>query len=81
MQAAKSSKSADYAGKILEVANAPGEKIYPGEIAKALELGGMCEGAPGLRGAEGDQAFYGAYFRDLDGNKLEAATFPLPEAT
>ena len=38
--------------------------------AKALELGGTCEGAPGLRGDEGPQAFYGAYFRDLDGNKL-----------
>ena len=40
--------------------------------AKALELGGTCEGPPGLRGDEGDQAFYGAYFRDLDGNKLAA---------
>lgn len=40
--------------------------------AKALELGGSDEGAPGLRGEEGDQAFYGAYFRDLDGNKLAA---------
>jgi predicted lactoylglutathione lyase len=38
--------------------------------AKALELGGACEGKPGLRGNEGPQAFYGAYFRDLDGNKL-----------
>jgi catechol 2,3-dioxygenase-like lactoylglutathione lyase family enzyme len=38
--------------------------------AKALELGGSDEGAPGLRGEEGDRAFYGAYFRDLDGNKL-----------
>ena len=38
--------------------------------AKAIELGGTCEGEPGLRGPEGDQAFYGAYFRDLDGNKL-----------
>ena len=38
--------------------------------AKALELGGTCEGAPGVRGDEGEQAFYGAYFRDLDGNKL-----------
>jgi catechol 2,3-dioxygenase-like lactoylglutathione lyase family enzyme len=36
----------------------------------ALELGGSCEGPPGLRGDEGPQAFYGAYFRDLDGNKL-----------
>ena len=38
--------------------------------AKALELGGTCEGGPGVRGEEGDQAFYAAYFRDLDGNKL-----------
>jgi hypothetical protein len=38
--------------------------------AKAMALGGACEGPPGLRGEEGDQAFYGAYFRDLDGNKL-----------
>ena len=38
--------------------------------AKALALGGSDEGAPGVRGPEGDRAFYGAYFRDLDGNKL-----------
>jgi catechol 2,3-dioxygenase-like lactoylglutathione lyase family enzyme len=36
--------------------------------AKALELGGKDEGAPGWRGDE--DGFYGAYFRDLDGNKL-----------
>jgi predicted lactoylglutathione lyase len=40
--------------------------------AKAMELGGSCEGPPGLRGDEGPQAFYGAYFRDVDGNKLAA---------
>ena len=40
--------------------------------AKAMELGGTDEGAPGVRGEEGDQAFYGAYFRDPDGNKLAA---------
>ena len=38
--------------------------------AKALELGGSCEGPPGLRSPEGPQAFYGAYFRDPEGNKL-----------
>jgi len=38
--------------------------------AKALELGGADEGAPGVRGAGGSQAFYAAYARDLDGNKL-----------
>jgi len=37
--------------------------------AKALELGGIDEGAPGPRGQHG---FYGGYFRDLDGNKLNA---------
>ncbi|MCH9673179.1 MAG: VOC family protein [Gammaproteobacteria bacterium] len=36
--------------------------------AKALELGGADEGAPGLRG----ESFYGGYFRDLEGNKLVA---------
>lgn len=34
--------------------------------AKAVELGGVCEGPPGPRGAFGEFA----YFRDLDGNKL-----------
>ena len=38
--------------------------------AKALELGGSDEGPPGVRGEEGDQAFYGAYFRDPEGNKI-----------
>lgn len=36
--------------------------------AKALALGGRDEGAPGSRGGD----FYGAYFPDLDGNKLAA---------
>ncbi len=38
MQSAESMDPAVYKEKILEVANAPGEKIYPGELAKALEL-------------------------------------------
>ncbi len=38
MQAAKSSKSADLKGKVMDVANAPGEQILPGELAKALEI-------------------------------------------
>lgn len=38
--------------------------------AAAVAAGGADEGAPGVRGDEGPQAFYGAYFRDLDGNKL-----------
>lgn len=41
------------------------KKLYD----KALELGGTDEGAPGPRG---DSGFYAGYFRDLDGNKLNA---------
>ena len=38
MQAAGSTDSADLKEKVFEVANAPGEKIYPGELAKALKI-------------------------------------------
>ena len=38
--------------------------------ARAIALGGSDEGAPGLRSPEGAHAFYGAYFRDPDGNKI-----------
>ncbi len=36
--------------------------------AKALELGAVDEGSPGIRFGN----FYAGYFRDLDGNKLNA---------
>jgi predicted lactoylglutathione lyase len=36
--------------------------------ARAIELGATDEGAPGPRG----DGFYAGYFRDLDGNKLNA---------
>jgi len=39
--------------------------------AKAMELGGTDEGAPGQR----TDNFYVGYFRDLDGNKLNAFCF------
>jgi len=42
--------------------------------AIALENGGTCEGKPGPRGG----GFHAAYFRDPDGNKLNA--FCMPEA-
>ena len=38
MQAAGTSDSQVYKDKVMEVANAPGEKIYPGELGKALDL-------------------------------------------
>lgn len=37
--------------------------------ALALSMGGTCEGPPGLR-PEYHANYYGAYFRDPDGNKL-----------
>jgi predicted lactoylglutathione lyase len=39
---------------------------------QAMELGASSEGAPGVREME---AFYGSYFRDLDGNKIAAFFF------
>ena len=43
--------------------------------ARALELGGTDEGAPGFRFGN----FYAAYFRDLDGNKLNAFCMAAPQ--
>lgn len=45
---------------------APTREAVDAVYAKAIALGAPCEGGPGLRG----DAFYGAYFRDPDGNKL-----------
>jgi branched-chain amino acid transport system substrate-binding protein len=44
MQAAKSTDPKVYKEKIIEIANGPGEKIYPGELAKGLEL--LAAGTP-----------------------------------
>ncbi|PIE07356.1 MAG: branched-chain amino acid ABC transporter substrate-binding protein [Rhodobacterales bacterium] len=38
MQAAGSTDPMVYKDKVMEIANAPGEEIYPGELAKALEI-------------------------------------------
>ena len=38
MAKAGSTSAADYAGEIMDIANAPGEQILPGDLAKALEL-------------------------------------------
>ena len=44
--------------------------------AKAMELGGSDEGPPGPR----MDGFYAAYFRDLDGNKLNVFNMQMPDA-
>lgn len=48
---------------------APSRAAVDAVHARAIELGGTCEGPPGIRGDD-PNGFYGAYFRDLDGNKL-----------
>ena len=56
-------------GNGVMVALAAGSKAQVDAIhRRALELGGKDEGAPGPRG----DGFYAGYFRDLDGNKLNA---------
>lgn len=56
-------------GNMIALAMESREKV-DAIYAKALELGGSDEGAPGLRTPESPSAFYGAYFRDRDGNKI-----------
>lgn len=46
--------------------NAPSREVVDKVYATALANGATDEGAPGSR----TEAFYGAYFRDLDGNKI-----------
>ncbi len=48
---------------------APSRAVVDRCHALALAAGGTCEGPPGLR-PHYHPAYYGAYFRDLDGNKL-----------
>lgn len=65
MQAADSKDPADYQSKILDVANAPGEKIYPGELGKALDI---------IRGG-GDVDYVGASAVELIGPGESAGSY------
>ncbi len=42
--------------------------------AAALQVGGLSDGAPGLRPHHG-VGYYAAFIRDPDGNRIEAVTF------
>jgi catechol 2,3-dioxygenase-like lactoylglutathione lyase family enzyme len=48
---------------------APTRAAVDAAHATALAQGGRCEGPPGLR-PHYHPGYYGAYFRDLDGNKI-----------
>ncbi len=65
MQAAGSTSSTEYAPSIMDVANAPGEKILPGEMEKAIQI--LSEG--------GDVDYVGATNVELIGNGEAAGTY------
>ncbi|SFA91202.1 Catechol 2,3-dioxygenase [Collimonas sp. OK607] len=65
-----------YNGEIATVGNgqmiallAPTRTAVDNAHAAALKNGGRCEGVPGLR-PQYHADYYGAYFRDADGNKI-----------
>ena len=65
MQAAGSTDSAEFKGKIMDLANAPGEQIQAGELAKALEI---------IKGG-GDIDYVGATGVELVGPGEAAGTY------
>jgi branched-chain amino acid transport system substrate-binding protein len=80
MQAAGSTDPRVYKDKVLDVANAPGEKILPGEIGKALELlaAGTDIDYDGASGVElmGPGEAAGRYKQfEVKGGKYETVTF------
>lgn len=80
MQAAGSSDASAYAAKIMDVANAPGEKIYPGELGKALDIiagGGDVDyvGATAVELIGGGEAAGGYREIVIEGGKITTAKF------
>ncbi len=45
----------------------------------ALAAGALPDGEPGPR-AEYGEAYYGCFVRDLDGHKIEATYYPMPDS-
>jgi len=54
---------------------APSEEAVSAFHAEALAQGGVSAGEPGPRQAAMTN-YFGAFIRDLDGNKIEAVSFP-----
>jgi len=69
MQAAGTPNSQEFKNKVMQVANAPGEKIYPGELAKALRI--LADG--------GDIDYVGASAVELIGPGESAGNYRLFE--
>ena len=60
---------------------APDREMVRSAYDRAMENGGSCEGPPGLR-PQYHPNYYGAYFRDPDGNKICVCchdAFPIAE--
>lgn len=62
-------KPADPGNGLMTALLAPDRPAVDRVHAAAIGAGGISEGAPGLR-PQYHANYYGAYFRDLDGNKL-----------
>lgn len=80
MQAAGSVEPGDYKGKIMDIANAPGEKIYPGQLGKALEIiaaGGDVDyvGATAVEMIGGGEAAGGYREIEIKGGKLTTVKY------
>ena len=72
-----------YDGNVATVGNgtmialaADSQELVKTVYQKAIELGGTDEGPPGQR----MEGFYAAYFRDLDGNKLNIFCHQAPDS-
>ncbi|MCW1931398.1 ABC transporter substrate-binding protein [Pararhodobacter zhoushanensis] len=65
MAAANSTASADYKDHVMDVANAPGEQIFPGQLAQALEI----------IAAGGDVDYVGASAVELIGSGESAGNY------
>jgi catechol 2,3-dioxygenase-like lactoylglutathione lyase family enzyme len=58
---------------------APDKETVDRFHAAALKAGGKSDGAPGMR-PNYNAAYYAAFIRDPDGNRIEAVTFVVPAA-
>lgn len=56
---------------VMVALSAESKELVDSAYELALSLGATCEGSPGYR----MEGFYAAYFRDLDGNKLNVHVF------
>ena len=76
MQAGNSADRASIAKNVMDVANAPGTKIYPGELKKGLDLLAECkkidyEGATGVAFTDVGEAEGSFLEKEIKGGKFK----------